>query len=125
MTRQSVLWWTERSLITIGVALAVYCAAILVEARFHQTAPLPPTLTVTQTVLPGDPGDLKAPAPAPTAVQPAAGPTTAPPQPRPPDGPRLRPLARRRGNTPRPKRLGSTAHAYGPPPPKHSRRRRS
>ncbi|HEV8209923.1 MAG TPA: class D sortase [Vicinamibacterales bacterium] len=70
MTGQRLLWWAERSLLAIGVALAAYCAAILVEARFHQTAPLPPTLTVTQTVLPGDPGDVKAPAPAPT---PAAG----------------------------------------------------
>ena len=70
MSRQRLLWWTERGLLTIGVALAAYCAAILVEAQFHQTAPLPPTLTVTQTVLPGDPGDAKAPAPAPT---PAAG----------------------------------------------------
>ena len=70
MTRQRFLWWTERGLILIGVALGAYCAAILVEARFHQTAPLPPALTVTQTVLPGDPGDAKAPAPAPT---PAAG----------------------------------------------------
>lgn len=64
MTNGALLW-TERVLIAIGVALAVYCAAILVEARFHQTAALPsPPLVVTQTVLPGDSGEGKRPAPA-------------------------------------------------------------
>jgi sortase A len=69
MTRETALWWIERGLIAVGVALAIYCAAILAEARFHQTAPLPqPPLTVTQTVLPGDSGDPKAAvAPAPAA----------------------------------------------------------
>ncbi len=62
MTTHSSLWWVERGLMAIGGVLAVYCAAILVEARFHQTAPLPqPPLTVTQTVLPGDTGDPKTP----------------------------------------------------------------
>ena len=61
MTRHTALWWIERGLIAVGVVLAIYCAAILVEARFHQTAPLTqPPLTVTQTVLPGDSGDPKA-----------------------------------------------------------------
>jgi LPXTG-site transpeptidase (sortase) family protein len=68
MTRDSILRWTERALIATGVGLAAWCAAILVEARFHQTIPLPqPPLVVTQTVLPGDSGDAKAstpPAPA-------------------------------------------------------------
>ena len=60
MTTHSSLWWVERGLMAIGGVLAVYCAAILVEARFHQTAPLPqPPLTVTQTVLPGDKADPK------------------------------------------------------------------
>lgn len=60
MTGDSLLQWTQRALITIGAGLAVWCAVILVEARFHQTAPIPqPPLTVTQTVLPGDGGDLK------------------------------------------------------------------
>ncbi len=40
MTRHTALWWIERGLIAVGVVLAIYCAAILVEARFHQTAPL-------------------------------------------------------------------------------------
>jgi len=68
MNRHTVLRWIERGLIVVGVVLAIYCAAILVEARFHQTAPLTqPPLTVTQTALPGDSGDPRtvvAPAPA-------------------------------------------------------------
>jgi sortase A len=61
MTRQSALWWIERGLMAMGAVLALYCAAILVEARFHQTAPIAqPPLVVTQTVLPGDSGDAKA-----------------------------------------------------------------
>ena len=69
MTRNALLRWTERGLIAIGVGLAAWCAAILVEAQFHQTAPMTPPLTVTQTVLPGDSGDAKAS----TAPAPAAG----------------------------------------------------
>ena len=69
MTRDALLRWSERGLIGMGVGLAAWCAAILVEARFHQTAPLPAPLTVTQTVLPGDSGDAKAS----TAPAPAAG----------------------------------------------------
>ena len=69
MIREPLLRWTERGLFAIGVGLAGWCAAILVEARFHQTAALPqPPLVVTQTVLPGDGGDSKASAvPAPTS----------------------------------------------------------
>ena len=70
MTSRSALWWIERGLMTAGGGLALYCAAILVEARFHQTAPiLQPPLTVTQTMLPGDSGDAKAS----TVPVPAAG----------------------------------------------------
>lgn len=69
MTRDAFLLWTQRGLIAIGIGLAAWCAAILAEARFHQTAPLaPPPLVVTQTVLPGDSGDPKAaPVPSPAA----------------------------------------------------------
>ena len=69
MNRPLLLRWTERTLIAVGAILAVWCAMILVEARFHQTVPLPPPpLTVTQTVLPGDNGDTKAaPTPPPAA----------------------------------------------------------
>jgi len=67
MTRHALLRWIERGLIAIGVGLAAWCAAILVEARFHQTAPLTAPLTVTQTVLPGDGGDA-APSTAPAPV---------------------------------------------------------
>ena len=68
MNTHSTLWWIERGLIGAGFVLAAYCAAILVEARFHQTAPLPPPLVVTQTVLPGDSGDANASAPPPPAA---------------------------------------------------------
>ena len=68
MNAHPKLWWVERGLIAGGIVLAVYCAAILVEARFHQTAPLPPPLVVTQTVLPGDSGDATAFAPPPPAA---------------------------------------------------------
>lgn len=71
MITHPALRWIERALFVAGVALAAWCAAILVEARFHQTAALPqPPLVVTQTALPGDSGDVKAPSPAPA---PAAG----------------------------------------------------
>jgi sortase A len=69
MTRGDVLRWIERGLLTAGLALGAWCAAVLVEARFHNAAPLSPQqsplndqLVVTQTavaVLPGDAGDSK------------------------------------------------------------------
>jgi sortase A len=70
MTTTSTLRWVERALIAGGAGLAIWCAVVLVEARFHQTAKIPaPPLTVTQTVLPGDPGST----PTPVAPAPAAG----------------------------------------------------
>jgi sortase A len=72
MTKQDVLRWLERGLLAIGAALALWCAAVLVEARFHNSMPLAPAsgqLKVTQTLiggLPGDAGTAKA-APAPSA----------------------------------------------------------
>jgi sortase A len=66
------LKWIERTLLGVGAVLAVWCAAVLVEARFHNTLPLAPPagqLKVTQTVigdLPGDPGSTKA-TPSPSA----------------------------------------------------------
>jgi LPXTG-site transpeptidase (sortase) family protein len=70
MTRDSLLRWLERGLLAVGVALAAWCAAVLVEARFHNSAPPPPSygqLKVTQTlILPGDAGTKKT-APAPSA----------------------------------------------------------
>src|SRR5712691_743757 len=62
MTTRSVLRWLERGLLIFGVALGAWCAAMLVEARFHDSVPLTGQLTVTQTVvpvLPGDSGDSK------------------------------------------------------------------
>jgi LPXTG-site transpeptidase (sortase) family protein len=71
MTRESLLRWLERGLLAVGVALAAWCAAVLLEARFHNSAPPPPSygqLKVTQTlILPGDAGAKK------TAPSPSAG----------------------------------------------------
>ena len=67
MTKDNVLRWLERSLLAAGVALAAWCAAVLVEARFHSQ------LVVTQTAvgsLPGDAGDAKR---KPVSPAPAAG----------------------------------------------------
>ena len=70
MTRNELLRWLERGLFAVGIGLAAWCAAVLVEARFHSQLPIPPAskkLKVTQTViLPGDKGG-PAPAPAPSA----------------------------------------------------------
>jgi len=70
MTRNELLRWLERGLFAVGIGLAAWCAAVLVEARFHDQLPIPPAskkLKVTQTViLPGDKGG-PAPAPAPSA----------------------------------------------------------
>ena len=48
MTRDSLLRWLERGLLTVGVALAAWCAAVLVEARFHNAAPLPAVVRAAQ-----------------------------------------------------------------------------
>ncbi len=56
MTKNDLLRWLERGLLAAGVALAAWCAAVLVEARFHSQ------LVVTQKAvqaLPGDAGDAK------------------------------------------------------------------
>jgi LPXTG-site transpeptidase (sortase) family protein len=57
MMKRPVLLWLERGLLMVGVALAAWCAAILVEARFHNTVPVTEQLTVTQTVIPVLPGE--------------------------------------------------------------------
>jgi len=74
MTRGVVLTWIERGLLAAGVVLAAWCAAILVEARFHQSVPLSDRLVVTQTAVPALPGDTgSARAHAPATLAPAAG----------------------------------------------------
>lgn len=51
--RNQVLRWLERGLLAVGVALGAWCAAVLLEAQFTKTLPLPaPPLTVTQTLAP-------------------------------------------------------------------------
>jgi len=57
MTRNVVLKWIERSLLASGAVLALWCAAILVEAKFHQSIPVSDRLIVTQTAIPALPGD--------------------------------------------------------------------
>jgi LPXTG-site transpeptidase (sortase) family protein len=59
-----MLIWIERSLIAIGVALAVWCAAILVEARFMRGVPPEPEKVKVTMTLPGDENGA-APRPAP------------------------------------------------------------
>jgi sortase A len=74
MNRQDALRWIERGLLTVGVVLGAWCAAVLVEAQFHQAVPISGQLTVTQVavpVLPGDAGSAARHAAAPSA--PAAG----------------------------------------------------
>src|SRR5216683_1439748 len=81
MSGDHVLRWLERGLLTTGVALGAWCAAVLVEARFHNAVSLSNQqstpgnqLVVTQTavpVLPGDAGDTKRHPP--SAPAPAAG----------------------------------------------------
>jgi LPXTG-site transpeptidase (sortase) family protein len=56
MTRRTLLTFLERGLLAAGAALAVWCAIVLVEARFTKELPIPePPLVITQT-LPGDTG---------------------------------------------------------------------
>ena len=57
MTRDDLLKWSERGLLAVGVALGAWCAAVLVEARFHQAMPVSEQLTVTQTAVPVLPGE--------------------------------------------------------------------
>lgn len=73
LTRDAVLRWLERGLLGVGLALAAWCAAVLVEARFHNTMPVAPSsgqLKVTQTVIPALPGDKGGP-PTTTTTTPA------------------------------------------------------
>ena len=69
MTMKFLLRWLERGLLATGAALGVWCAVVLVEARYTQSMPIP-RLVVTQTVLPGEannPDRHALPAPAPGA----------------------------------------------------------
>jgi sortase A len=71
MTRETLLRWLERGLLGLGIGLAAWCAAVLVEARFHNQLPIRssnPPLKVTQTlILPGDSGGGSKTASAPSA----------------------------------------------------------
>jgi LPXTG-site transpeptidase (sortase) family protein len=65
--RSLILRWIERGLLALGSVLAVWCAAVLLEAQFTKQLPIPP-LVVTQS-LPGDanPSSPSRPRPAPAA----------------------------------------------------------
>ncbi len=69
MTQVRVLHVVEWLLIGIGTALGVWCAWVLIEAEYTRRMPIPPPLTITQTVpddarsspsLPGDAGSSPA-----------------------------------------------------------------
>ncbi len=47
---KTLLVWLERGLLAVGIALAVWCAVVLVEARFTQQLPVEAPLRVTQTL---------------------------------------------------------------------------
>jgi sortase A len=69
MSRENLLHWLERGLLALGIGLAAWCAAVLVEARFHNSAPIAPgggQLKVTQTLITRLPGDTGAPKAAPS-----------------------------------------------------------
>jgi len=57
MTSDTLLRGLERGLLTVGLALGVWCAAVLVEARFHNAVTTGGPLTVTQTAVPALAGD--------------------------------------------------------------------
>ena len=54
--RDQILQWLERGLLSVGIALAAWCAFVLVEARFTANMPVPP-LTITQSLPQSLPGD--------------------------------------------------------------------
>ena len=54
MTAGDVLRWLERGLLATGIALAVWCAVVLVEARYHKALPVPPPPAAVVTALPGE-----------------------------------------------------------------------
>lgn len=67
---RTTLLWLERGLLAVGAALVVWCAVILVEARFTKDLPVDQPLRVTQTLPDGEGSPRPTPAPKPA---PAAG----------------------------------------------------
>lgn len=55
MTRLDILRWIERGLWAAGVALALWCAMVLIEARRARNMPVPPPAAAAS--LPGDAPD--------------------------------------------------------------------
>jgi sortase A len=64
---RGALKWTERGLWVIGVALALWCAVVLAEARRTRNMPVPPPTPPAIAVLPGD-ASTATPAPPPPAA---------------------------------------------------------
>lgn len=54
MTRDNLLGWIERTLLVVGVALAIWCAKILIVARDTQSLPVPEQPVTVKKLLPGD-----------------------------------------------------------------------
>jgi sortase A len=60
MTRIHLLHVVEWLLVGIGTALGVWCAWVLIDAEYTRRMPIPPPLTIEQT-LPGDAGSSPGP----------------------------------------------------------------
>jgi sortase A len=55
MTRSAiVLEWIERALLGVGMALAVWCAVTILEARYYASLPIPSAHSDGRRVLPGE-----------------------------------------------------------------------
>jgi sortase A len=57
MTKREALRWIERGLWAVGVALALWCAVVLIEARRTRNIPVPPPSAPAAKTLPGDAGE--------------------------------------------------------------------
>ena len=71
MVMKTTLKWIERTLWVVGAVLAVWCAIVLVQARFYAHMAIPRTAaTRTATPLPGDSGSAGSAAAVPEHVAP-------------------------------------------------------
>jgi sortase A len=58
MTRDTLLKWIERTLLMLGLVLAVWCAKIWIVARYTQSLPIPEQTVIVRPPLPGDEGTI-------------------------------------------------------------------
>jgi sortase A len=56
MRSDAPLKWIERALLAIGIVLALWCAKILIVARYTQSLPIPEQYVTVKSPLPGDEG---------------------------------------------------------------------